>query len=79
MSIEIRVNCKDIKRHEQEVAFAIQELKKHIKKDGMMQELRRREFYIPPSRKRRLKHEESIKSRKREEKKAQWNRQKGDI
>jgi len=77
--IEIKVNCKDIKHHEREVASAIQELKKQIKKDGLIQELRKREYYVPPSRKRRLKHEESIKSRKRDERKAQWNRNKGDV
>lgn len=76
---EIKVNCKDIRNHQREVENALSELKKQMKKDGLMQELRRREFYVPPSKKRRIKHEESIKSRKRDEKKNQWNRQKGDI
>ena len=78
MGLEIKVNTKDIKNHERDVASAIQELKKQIKKDGVLQELRRREAYVAPSKKRRIKHEESIKARKREERKAQWNRNKDE-
>lgn len=79
MAIEVEVRCRDSRKHYQEVAAALGELKKQIKKDGMMQELRKREFYVPPSRARRLKHNESIKQRKRDERKQQWYNKKSDL
>lgn len=68
---EVHINSRDGKKHRDDVDFALRELKKQIKKSGLMQELRRRESYTPPSKARRVKRNESAKLRKREEKKAQ--------
>lgn len=76
---EIKVNCRDPKKHTREVADALQEFKKQIKKSGLMQELRRREHYVPPSKARRLKRSESLKQRKRDERKQEWQRQKEEF
>lgn len=72
MGIEITVNCRDMRKHKDEVAVALNELKKQMKKSGLMNELRRREHFTPPSKARRLKHEESLKQRKRDAKKTRW-------
>jgi small subunit ribosomal protein S21 len=70
--IHVEVNCKDFRKHRQEVDDALKEFKKICKKAGLMQELRKREHYVPPTRKRKLKSAESLKQRKRDERKAQW-------
>lgn len=70
--IEVKVNCKDPRKHRQEVDDALREFKKITKKAGLMQELRKREHYVAPARKRKLKSAESLKQRKRDERKAQW-------
>lgn len=75
----IQVNCKDMRKHREEVAHALQELKKQIKKSGLMQELRKREHYVSPSKARRLKSNESIKQRKRDDKKSQWQQKNTDF
>jgi small subunit ribosomal protein S21 len=72
--IHIEVNCRDYRKHRQEVDDALREFKKEVKKAGLMQELRKREHYVAPSRKRKLKSAESMKQRKRDERKAQWQR-----
>lgn len=77
--IEIKVNCKDIKKHQQEVSLALAELKKFMKKNGILNDLRKHEHYVAPSKKRRIKHQESIKMRKREEKKVEWHKNKGEF
>jgi ribosomal protein S21 len=74
---EVNVNIRDGRKHHQEVNDALKELKKRIKKSGLMQELRKREAYDAPSKKRRLKHEESLKQRKRDARKA--TRQQNDL
>jgi small subunit ribosomal protein S21 len=71
---QIDVNCRDMRKHREEVNAALEELKKQLKKSGILQELRRREYYVPPSKARRLKHEESLKQRIRDEKKQQWQK-----
>lgn len=55
------------------VSDALKELKKQMKKSGLLQELRRREAYMSPSKARRFKHNEAIKQKKRDERKAQWH------
>jgi small subunit ribosomal protein S21 len=77
--MKVNVNIKDPRKHDQEVSYALQELKKMMKKDGLMNELRKREHYVAPSRKRRLKHTESIKQRRRDEKKTEWQNHKKDF
>lgn len=77
--IEVIVNCRDPRRHLDEVDNALRELRKQIKKSGLMQELRRREYYVAPSKKRRVKAAESLKQRKRDERKAQWQKHNTDF
>ena len=55
--------------HKEAVTRALNELKKQVKKSGLMQELKRREAYMSPSKKKRFRHNEAIKRLKREEKK----------
>jgi small subunit ribosomal protein S21 len=77
--IEVQVNCRDARKHRFEVEDAIREFKKQVKKAGIMQELRRREHYVPKTKKRKLKSAESFKQRKRDEKKAEWQRKNTEI
>ena len=65
--IEVTVNCRNDRKHALEVADALKEMKKQLKKDGLMQELRRREEFVAPSKRRRLKREASRKQRRRDE------------
>lgn len=74
MGKEIKINSRDPKKHRDEVDDALKELKKQIKKDGLMQELRRREHYLSPSKARRFKRNESLKQRIRDEKKQSSSR-----
>jgi ribosomal protein S21 len=71
--VEVQVNCRDARKHRQEVDDAIREFKKQVKKAGIMQELKSREHYVAPAKKRRLKANESIKQRKRDAKKQTWH------
>jgi ribosomal protein S21 len=52
----------------EELAKAIKLFSRMIKKSDLMHELRRREFYLKPSKKRIAKREESRRRRKRDEK-----------
>jgi len=49
---------------------AIKEFSKRVKKSGILNELRDREYYLKPSKQKLKKRQESIKRRKREERKA---------
>ena len=69
--IEVNVNCRDPRKHREEVSSAITEFKKRMKKSGVLQELRKREHYNAPSKKARLKRAEANKQRKRDKKKAE--------
>lgn len=73
--IEVKVHCKDPRRHKEEVAAALAEFKKQVKKSGLMNELRSREEYVAPSKKRRLKRDAARKQRKRDEKKAAYRKE----
>ena len=66
------IDGKNQKRHIEQVDYALRELKKQLKKDGLMPELRRREYYLSPSKKRRFKKAEALKKRKRADRKQQW-------
>lgn len=68
--VTVRSNPTDSKRdHENAVARALNELKKEIKKDGLMNDIRKHEFYMTPSLARKHKRNEAIKQRKRDERK----------
>jgi ribosomal protein S21 len=77
--IQVEVNCRDPRKHQQEVATALSVLKREMKKAGVMNDLRKREHYTPPSKARRLKRAESQKQRKRDAKKQQWQRKNSDF
>lgn len=47
---------------------ALRQFSRMVKKSEIMQELRRREFFLKPSKKRQFKREEALRRRKREEK-----------
>ena len=53
MTIEVQVRNNNVEK-------AIRELKKKIQKDGMMRELRQRQYYEKPTLKRQRKHKESL-------------------
>lgn len=77
--IEVTINNRDPRRHLDEVDHALRELRKQIKKSGLLQDLRKHEYYVAPSKKRKLKAAESFKLRKREERKTQWQKKKFDV
>lgn len=79
MSFEIHIHSKDSRKHKDDVDFALREMKKALKKSGLMQELRRREHYVAPSKARRIKQNESLKQRKRDANKSQWNKSKNEF
>lgn len=73
--IEIKVNMTgDPKKDQSALDSAIREFKKQVKKSGILNEIRRREEYMSPSKYKKYRRNEAIKRRKREEKKEEWNR-----
>ena len=66
----------DVKRDRSNFDRALREFKKKIKKSGILSELRRREAYMSPSKYKTWKKNESIKRRKRDERKQEWNQNK---
>jgi small subunit ribosomal protein S21 len=72
--VEIRGDGKQ----KDELEIALQKFKKQIKKSNLMQELRRREHYISPSAKKKLRRNESIKRVKREARKNEWYKKRGE-
>lgn len=71
--VEVYVKDKnDKKGWETAVAVALKEFKKRVKKEGILQDLRNREAYMSPSKKRRFRKNEAMKRRKREHRKTQW-------
>jgi small subunit ribosomal protein S21 len=71
MSVYVNVNTKDPRKHRAEVDDALKEFKKRMKKSGILNDLRKKEHYVGPSKARRLKREASFKQRKRDEKRSQ--------
>jgi ribosomal protein S21 len=69
----VEVRDKDGVKHIDAVNMALLNLKRKIKKSGLMQELKNREYYMSPSKQRRFKRNEAIKRRKREENKTEWH------
>lgn len=72
----VYVNCRDPRRHLEEVNVAIRDFKKKVKNAGILQDLRKHEYYVAPAKKRRLKAAESLKQKKRDERKAEWQNRK---
>lgn len=72
---EVFVNTTgDFKKDKLNFEYALRDFKKKIKKSGMLNELRRREAYMSPSKYKRWRTNEAIKRRKRDEKKEEWSR-----
>jgi ribosomal protein S21 len=71
VDIPVRTS-EDKKKHINDVTFALLELKKLVKKEDLISEFRSREAYMSPSKARRYKTNESIKQRKRDQKKQEW-------
>ncbi len=59
----------DPKKDKASLESAIREFKKRVKKSGIMNELRIRESYMKPSVYKKFRHNESIKQKKRDERK----------
>lgn len=59
-------------KHVDAVNNAIDQLKKMIKKEGLFEELKRRESYMSPSKKKKFRKTEAERRRKRDERKHQW-------
>lgn len=76
---EVIVNSRDPRRHREEVDNALRELRKKVKKAGIFQDLRKHEHFVAPSKKRKLKAAESLKQRKRDERKSQWQNRSNDF
>ena len=55
MTIEVQVRNNNVEK-------AIRVLKKKIQKDGMMRELRQRQYYEKPTLKRQRKHKDSLRT-----------------
>lgn len=47
---------------------ALKRFNKKVEKDGIMYEIRKREYYVAPSLKRKLKHERALKMRNKKKK-----------
>lgn len=56
------------------VDAALKELKRKMKKENVLIDLKKKEHHVPPSAKKRLKRQEAIKRLKREENKAKWSK-----
>lgn len=59
------------KRPNETVESMLKRLKKSVQNEGILQELRKREFYVAPSLKKRLKHQAAVRAIRRKMKKAQ--------
>lgn len=59
------------KRPGESVDSMLKRFKKSVQNDGIMQELRKREHYVAPSLKARLKHQAAVRAIRRKMKKAQ--------
>ena len=62
----------DHAKHIVQVDYALKELRKILKRDGIFEELKNREGFMSPSKKRRFKKSEAFKRKKREERKQNW-------
>lgn len=55
-------------RNGESLESALKKFKKKVEKEGILLELRKREYYVGPSQKRRLKHERALKMRNKKKK-----------
>lgn len=72
IGLEVHINTTgDAKKDKSSLESAIREFKKRVKKSGIMNELREREAYMKPSAYKKFRRNESIKQKKRDERKSQ--------
>lgn len=74
--VEVRNADHSSKKHIDFINDALKELKRQMKKEGILQDLKRHEAYITPSKRRRIKKNEAFKRRKRDERKEAWFKKK---
>jgi ribosomal protein S21 len=78
--VEVRpVNENSTKKHKDYVDDALKELKRRMKKEGILQDLKRHESYMSPSQKKRFRRNEAMKRRKRDNRKQQWFKKKSQL
>lgn len=73
-TFEIKNYDGDSKKHIETVTHLVKELKKSLKKEGILQDLRLKESYMSPSKKKRYKRNEARKRRVRDARKQEWYR-----
>ena len=72
--VEVRTNPN--RKHSDLLNEALKELKRKMKKEGILQDLKKYEFYMSPSKKKRFRKKEAFKRLKREQRKTEWYRKK---
>ena len=60
------------KSNKDSLESALREFRKQVKGSGVMNELKKKEWYMSPATKRRFKKNEAIKRRRREDRKQEW-------
>lgn len=71
--VEVRGDSMDSPKKQAEyLEAAIRELKRLVKKEDILTDLRKHDAYLKPSVKKRVKRNEAFKRRKREERKQEW-------
>lgn len=68
----IMVNMDPKKDHLIEINAALEHLKKRLKKNNFHKDIKKKEYYMSPSQKRKYRHNEALKRLKRDEKKHEW-------
>lgn len=72
MSCFVEIRSTDDRKHGEQVDRALKELKRQMKKEGVLEDFQLKQAYMSPSKKRRFKRNEAFKRRKREERKQDW-------
>jgi len=74
--VEVRSSESNSKKHADFINDALKELKRQMKKEGILQDLKRHEAYMSPSKRKKFRKNEAFKRRKREERKEAWFKKK---
>lgn len=70
--MKVVVSKNGYRASEQEVDAAIKLFTRKVKKLGILKEVRKREYYLKPGVKKRMKHEAALKERRRAQKKRKY-------
>lgn len=65
--------AKVVARKDESFESLYKRFKKKFQSEGILQDLRKKEYYIPKSEKRRLKHEQALKRLKKAERKKKFD------